>query len=364
MTNIRENLNSLAEAIETLQARPAPKLVINDREISGNKIVGGKIAQFASVGIKDNATYKDQHVLYIENDRVIVPAIETPIIKNSTRVEGDLNVDGQITATRLHVDELTADVRNERTSNLEFKAVNGNIANKGIVWTGQGNTKQLTLQTNPDRLFCSETIELPANKEIKIHGQTALSEYALGKGVKQSSLKTVGVLEKLEIAGPLNVDSYLFYDADNERLGLGTSEPNGTISISNFDHEFVIDSTDDRKFKIGTWTTTGMEIITDDTKRLSIESSGIIRHHSKTVFDHAIGIKANNFSEDVDITTAGPVRFQNKKQEVGSTSPTSGNYVKGDLVWNNNPQPTGYVGWICVREGTPGEWKPFGQIAT
>jgi hypothetical protein len=32
-------------------------------------------------------------------------------------------------------------------------------------------------------------------------------------------------------------------------------------------------------------------------------------------------------------------------------------------VWNNNPQPTGYVGWVCTREGTPGDWSGFGLIA-
>ena len=46
----------------------------------------------------------------------------------------------------------------------------------------------------------------------------------------------------------------------------------------------------------------------------------------------------------------------------GTKEPTSGSFRQGDIVWNENPIPTGYVGWICVRTGTPGEWKPFGQI--
>ena len=50
--------------------------------------------------------------------------------------------------------------------------------------------------------------------------------------------------------------------------------------------------------------------------------------------------------------------------QVGSGTPTEGSYRVGDIVWNTAPRPTGYVGWICVREGTPGEWKPFGQIAS
>lgn len=42
--------------------------------------------------------------------------------------------------------------------------------------------------------------------------------------------------------------------------------------------------------------------------------------------------------------------------------PTTGTYVKGDVVFNNNPSPGGYAGWICTTSGTPGTWKGFGQI--
>ena len=69
-------------------------------------------------------------------------------------------------------------------------------------------------------------------------------------------------------------------------------------------------------------------------------------------------ILASNFS------TAGPVRIEGKKFEVGTKSPTDGSWRLGDIIWNSNPQPSGYVGWICVREGTPGIWKPFAQIGS
>ena len=47
----------------------------------------------------------------------------------------------------------------------------------------------------------------------------------------------------------------------------------------------------------------------------------------------------------------------------GVAAPTAGSYALGDIVWNSNPQPTGYVGWVCIRAGTPGLWKSFGQIS-
>jgi len=47
----------------------------------------------------------------------------------------------------------------------------------------------------------------------------------------------------------------------------------------------------------------------------------------------------------------------------GTTAPTLGSYLKGDIVWNSNPIAAGTVGWICTVAGTPGTWKTFGSIS-
>ena len=360
LTEMRNGFNAVSEAVEALANRPAPEATILRRGLSGDHINGGKITNFSSVGIADTATDTQ---LRVSDDGVTVVVLHVNRIANPLTVQGQLTVEGAIRATRLDVDEISADVRNERTSNLEFKAENGSILNKGFVWSGQGNTRSLTFQGGPDRFFSSETVDIFRDKEYRIGNVPVLSATNLGQGVTQSNLQTVGTLQSLAVAGRVNIDEHIIYDPDNMRLGIGTSEPNGAVSIQSLDHEFVIDPTDDFRFKFGTWTTSGLDVITDDTKRLSIESSGTITIHSKTIYNDKIGVGVNNFASDADITTAGPVRFQGKKQQVGNNIPDSGSYIKGDIVWNNNPQPTGYVGWICVREGTPGEWKPFGQIS-
>ena len=364
MSQLKQSLIQLADSIEELQNRPVPKPQILDRELSGDKIMGGKITKFASVGIKDNATYADRPVLVIENDKIVAPAIASSEVLNPLTVRGDLTVQGEVRATRLHVDEVSADVRNERTGPLEFKAENGSIANKGLVWTGNGSTKQFTMQGSDEwRLFSSETIDLARDREYRIANQTVISSDSLGVGIRNSSLRTVGTLNQLAVAGSLTVDNYMHYDPDSMRLGLGTMDPNGALSVKSLEHEFVVDYTDDLRFKLGTWTTSGFDIITDDTRRISFEPTGGITVQERTVFADRIGVRVKNFGDDVDITTAGPVRFQNKKQEVGSSEPSAGSYRKGDIVWNDNPKPTGFVGWVCISDGAPGMWKPFGQIA-
>lgn len=46
-----------------------------------------------------------------------------------------------------------------------------------------------------------------------------------------------------------------------------------------------------------------------------------------------------------------------------SAIPTTGTYTKGDIIYNTNAGPGGYVGWYCVTAGTPGIWNPFGLIS-
>lgn len=49
----------------------------------------------------------------------------------------------------------------------------------------------------------------------------------------------------------------------------------------------------------------------------------------------------------------------------GTSAPTSGEWGKGDIVFNQNPNPGGFVGWVCTQAGTAGVdavFKGFGRI--
>lgn len=362
MHDLRNSLNSMANAIEALSNTPSPAIEPADRSISGNKLNGGIYTNFRSVGIKDISTYTEEAVLVVENDKIVVDKIATKIVDNDLKINGNLTVDGEVVANKLHVNELTADVRNERTTPLEFKGESGPAIGKGLIWTGGDYTMQFTLQGNPSRLFSSESIDIPNTQSYMIAGQPVISDGELGPVITSSSLTRLGTVENLSTDGNLNVDNFVFYESGNGRLGLGTEAPNGIFSVMSFDHELVIDETDNRGFKLGTYTTSGLDFITDDTVRISISDTGNVSIKGKTAIDTSVGIGVKNFSEDVSLTTAKGIRVQGKKQEVAETTPKDGSYQLGDIVWNTNPQPTGYVGWICVRAGVPGDWRPFGQI--
>ena len=360
---IRQGLTDLGDAIFQLSRADAPMPVISNRSLSGDAIHGGKITAFSSIGIRDDST---RLVVVVDDDGIVTDRIDVDTIAGDTNVSGNLHVAGEITATKIHVDELTADIRQERASSLEFTSENGDTINgKGLAWKTADRTQQLIYKPGPDRLFSTMPIEVRANDYYGIDGVSVLSMNELGSTVTRSSLTQVGVLQNLAIEGNMNIDQYVFWNGDYMRFGIGTETPNGTFGIVQDDAEFIID-TEGKKATFGTYTTTDLEVVTDNTARITISSTGKVTigsdRESKTNIKGKLGVNVENPTADIE--TAGPVSFEGKRFEVGAGAPTSGSYRLGDIVWNTQPRPTGYVGWICVKEGNPGIWKTFGPISS
>jgi len=259
------------------------------------------------------------------------------------------------------------DVRMQSLSSLEFQADDTGIYGKGLRWTGQGPTKQFIYRANPDRIWTDESIDLGQEQSYMIGNTPVLRQTELGSAVRNSSLVTVGTLQNLRTNGNLNIDEYVFYNTDTESFGIGTEAPNGKFAVATLDAEFVID-TSPGTVKLGTWTSDDLRILTDDTTRVIVRANGNIDlgdpdgSDTKVTVHGKLGIGVNNIDSDVVLSTSGPVKFENKKFMNGTDIPTSGTFRQGDIVWNENTISTGYIGWVCTRAGSPGEWKPFGQI--
>ena len=362
LLNLRQGMDALYKAVESIATRDPKEPTILFRSLSGDHIHGGKITDFQSVGIKDNSSKMS---LIVSDRGISTKTIKTEALLGDTVVKGNLNVDGEITATKLHVNEITADVRLERSTPLVFVAEgDAGVYGKGIHWAGQGPTKQLIYRESPDRIWSSESIDLHDEAYYAISGIPVVTKKELGSSIRTSSLVTVGTLRNLKTQGNLTVDDYVFYESSTQRIGIGTDNPNGNISIASLDAEFII-NVDSRTSKIGNWTTNDLEIVTDNTARIKISSLGNITIGSSTENKtHVVGkLGVNVKNPDCDISTAGPVKFQGKRQEVGDTIPVTGSYNIGDIVWNSTPKPSGHVGWICTKAGTPGVWNAFGQIS-
>ena len=56
------------------------------------------------------------------------------------------------------------------------------------------------------------------------------------------------------------------------------------------------------------------------------------------------------------VTDINNTYFTNNKVTVGTSAPTTGTYVAGDMVISSSANSNAF-GWICTASGTPGSWK-------
>lgn len=49
--------------------------------------------------------------------------------------------------------------------------------------------------------------------------------------------------------------------------------------------------------------------------------------------------------------------FKDRKMCIADSIPVSGTYKSGDLIIKSNPEAGTSIGWICISDGTPGEWS-------
>lgn len=251
-----------------------------------------------------------------------------------------VNTNGE---TRIHGKLIVDDLVTERTPWMLFKETkDSSNYGKGIIWAPlSGISKQLCLQAGPDRIHSTEIFDLAKDKFYSIENLSVLSLTRLGQTVTESSLTSVGVLRELQVGGNAAIAKTL----STSELDVGRMNiRNNLIKVRD---QFSISRDENTDFSISTNITIGNS---NNTSR------------AVTVYGNlAVGV--SNPDPNVSLTVNGPVVLDNKKFTVGSSAPTTGQYNKGDIVWNSDPKATDYIGWVCVASGTPGGWLPFGVIA-
>ena len=254
------------------------------------------------------------------------------------------------------------------TDHIEFSAA-GRKDNygRGFTWTGQGTDKQFVFAQG-EKFLSTESIDLSKHKSYFINAQPVISEKELGPTITKSNLREVGKLKNLSVDGNVVINEYLFYNSVSDRLGLGTDEPNAALSIAEEGIEIVIGTENSVKAKIGTYGNHELNIVTDNIARITIDRAGDIALGNKKAGSVKVSVNGKMYvgqgSMDtrVDLHVDGAIKFNEKIHQYANKIPESGDYNRGDVIWNTDPELGGYVGWICVRSGTPGTWLPFGEI--
>lgn len=251
---------------------------------------------------------------------------------------------------------------------LSFLKFNGDIDGKGLIWSGNGYTKQFVWNPNPDRFFSSETIDIAKDKHLSINGVKVISDTELGTSITKSSLREVGRLRGLIVDGSMSINQFMFYNGSSDRLGLGTDEPNAALSICDEGVEIVLGAREYNKVGIGSYNSADLELITDNTTRLSITAAGNIELGNRNngpvqVSVHGImGINVSTPDPRAQLHVGGALKFNDTLHLKGERPPEGGSFKQGDIVWNSNPQQRQFVGWICTQSGNPGVWSQFGEI--
>jgi len=268
----------------------------------------------------------------VSNDHLEIVTDNTPRIVVSNN--GDVQVLG-----KLIVDDFVI----QKSTTVAFKetALSSNYG-MGMVWANLNrHNAQLIYHADPDRIWSTESIDLAQDRCFSISNVLVLDQTTLGSTVLHSSLTKLGVLTDLQVAGDAAVTRALHA---------------GKINVG----MLVLDQ-DSIK------TDNTVNIVRRNKNEISVDDNIVIGNSSnadRTVSLYGqVTVGVANPDPGVALTVAGPVSIENKKFQVGASAPTSGSFNKGDIVWNSNPMPHNFIGWVCIVDGTPGQWLPFGAIA-
>lgn len=266
--------------------------------------------------------------------QIITDNLPRITVKNTGDVNfaGNVHVSGKLTA-----ESVVTDNRIDRTHPLQFSSTRDtSVYGLGLLWTGTGATKQLTFAPNPDRIWSSENIGVAEDKSFYVGEHPVLSANALGPNVLTSNLTTLGVLSELNVSGNTNLSSALI----DGGIWLNKSGINsaGLIKLMIQDKE----------------------IFYGDSNQINVGDPSFQSKPVKVFGKLSVGI--NNPDPSVNFSVNGDVKIGGKRFTNAPGSPASGDFQVGDICWNSNPQPNNYIGWVCVVEGSPGQWAGFGMV--
>lgn len=330
------------------------RLGLNTEEPNGTFAVVDNNVEFIVNSPRDNIvevgtyTNSDLHIVTDNTSRILLKNNGEIVFGNPATNNANVKIYGT-----LHVETVVADNRLDRYSSLEFKSTREqSIFGQGLLWTGTGNMRQLVMRTDPERLYTTEAFDIGTDQSYHVGGVPVLSTVGLGTTVTQSNLSKVGTLEELNVQGEASFFS---------RINASRAILHANTILFNEGQEFVISNSQLAASNNMSFSVAQDEIFYADLKEVALGNKQNPLRPVKIFGKLSVGV--NTAADDVDLTVKGDVRIANKKFVTGTCVPQQGLFAKGDICWNQTPTPDNYVGWVCVEEGAPGLWLPFGTIS-
>lgn len=337
--NFHSNLNRVA--INAIEAHSALTVVENDVEL----VVGSTMIGVGVLGVHSN------HNLAIITDntpRIVVKNSGEVVFGNESSRAANVTIYGSLT-----VDNIISDTKSETFSSVEFKGDYGSpIYDKGLIWSGTGGDKELVMKPNPDRLWSSQSIDIDSTQTYRVNNKVVLSETELGFSVTKSYLTELGRLSNLDVEGTARFYGDLV-SLDNPIIAKTVSFNQGTNIVELTDKGWFAS----QQFKV----TIGSKDLVQVNETEVLLGDKENANKAVKVFG-TLSVGVNSPDPNFGLVVKGNVMFANKKFINGDSAPTTGYYSRGDICWNNDPRTGSYIGWVCIGNGNPGTWTPFGKI--
>lgn len=283
-------------------------LKLSDLAITGDNVKGGIIENFSSTGIDDRATGVAVTVL----DHATV--VENNLFTQDLTVEGTATINGNLNITG------TVNEDSEFYRNLINSATTSALSNmnRGLF---DSYSSLVFEQIKTDGLSLSK---------IKLNDTEVITDNRLGSTIVNSNLQTLGLLKELQVIGESIFAETLYVTP--KRVGINTIEPSGALAIWDQEVEIVAVKKSADTGSFGTPRQQRLVLTSNNKENIILETDG---------------------SATINELRMGSMKF--------SAAAQPPNYVgeRGHVVWNNNPNPGGPMGWICLGATN---WANFGII--
>jgi hypothetical protein len=299
------------------------KLVIEKLKISETE---GNLQHTGSVSISENFT----------SDGVSTFNSLVKITKN-------LSVKGIVEADTLIVKKIIREDAAEQLDAFTYTADNARALNgKGITWKEKDSLHQIIFRDEPNRFYSTDSIDLHKSGKFQIGGEDVLAQGRLGNSILHSKLRSVGLLDVLNVAGDVNLADVAFIKNSVSRLGINTDQPKSALGVVDGNVEIVIGSDGENKAVIGTWTNHSLSLVTDNTRRMHFNGNtveiGSAKSRNSTVKIYGT-LEVDSIIADTRIEKTSPVEFTASKNNsyFGTGLAWKGDGVTKSLLLMPNP---------------------------
>jgi hypothetical protein len=268
------------------------------------------LKNFSTHGIKDLATTQQLTVM----DDVVV--VESELVSNNLDVQKNVNVRGSIITKDLVVTGCI------NVDNKSWHELSDSIKKQTLESIGDEWQKKLT-----DQVLEQAKISGIDFESVSIGGVLLIQDGTLNPEVKHANLKTVGILDKLQVQGTTILNNTMH--VHNLRIGINTDSPEMALSIWDEEVAIIAGKLSKQQAFIGTARPQNLAIGVNRNAQIEIDTDGLTTIKKLRVGRHMFG----------------------HSNEVPGYSGT-----RGDLMFNSNPVPGSPFAWVCLGSY---QWQPL-----